>query len=695
MLYFDLETFNTRDISVGTFAYAEAAEVLLAGYAVEGGEAKVWDVNGEPTNMPRDLLEALGAVHHGELSITAHNAIFDRTVAREALYFDAPVERWRCTMAKAYAHGFPGNLDQVGRILRLPQDKQKLKEGKKLINRFCKPAPSNHKADRYDRHTHPAEWERFIEYARMDIVAMREIDRRLPDWNYRGAELALYHLDQKINDRGFYVDRDLVEAGARAAAEEKDQLAKRFRELTDGAVEKPTQRDKFRELLNDKFNLDLTDTKKTTFEALLEDPDALPEDCRELMQISIMANKTSNAKYAALAPAISKDVRFRGGLQFAGAARTRRWAGRGFQPHNLPSRGLPKQKSIELYIEALKNGVHDLLFDDLMLYGSASVRGVVIAPKGRQLVVSDLSNIEGRGLAWLAGEQWKIKAYEAFDRGEGPDLYNVTAGSLIGKTPEEIDKTERQVMGKVPELALGYQGGVGAFQQMAGTYGVDMLDHWPKIRRSLVPKFIRQAEENYDTWGRERAPDMDKVTWIASESVKLAWRARHPATVALWHNCEEQAIKAVRKPGAVFQVNGKLRFCVKKHSGFSYLLVRLPSGNFLCYFDPRVSEDDKLSYMGVNGVTRQWQRISTYGGKIVENVDQSLSRDVMGHNMPRIEAAGFNLILTVHDETVTETPVGDPYTAENLSKHLRTPPPWADGFPLAASGFVADRYQKD
>jgi DNA polymerase len=381
-------------------------------------------------------------------------------------------------------------------------------------------------------------------------------------------------------------------------------------------------------------------------------------------------------------------------LQFAGAARTRRWAGRTFQPHNLPSRGLPPQSDIEQYIRALKSGVHDLLFDDLMVFGSAALRGVLVASPGKQLVVADLSNIEGRANAWLAGENWKLDAFDAFDRGEGPDLYNVTAGSLLGQNPDDVSKTDRNVMGKVPELALGYQGGVGAFQTFAQAYGVRMSDHWHTISDNM-PGFADKAFENYRIWGRERDPDLDEMEWVASETVKLAWRHRHPAIARLWHACEAAARNALKNPGSTYRAGPHLQFKKVSHAEYGYLLMRLPSGNFLVYFAPRIATDGTITHMGVNGITRQWERQSTYGGKLVENACQSLSRDILAHNMPACEAAGFEILLTVHDETVTEAPISDEFSAERLAGLMATNPDWADGFPLAAAGFVADRYRKD
>lgn len=368
-LYGDTETFNEVDIKVGTYRYAETAEVMLFSYAIDDGEAKVWDRTCEPE--PPELMAAL---IDPSTTKVFHNSMFDRNVLRLGdMQLDIPIEQWDDTMVQALSHALPASLDELGRVLGLPQDQQKLDEGKKLINRFCKPAPRNHKADRYTRHTHPEEWERFKEYARMDIVAMRECRRRMPTWNWDETARAEWHLDQHINDRGFKVDRELAIAGARAAEEEKARLAERFADLTGGLA--PAQHARVQAFINETYGLNLTSSAKAVLRELIQAEDT-PETLREICELKSNANKTSTAKYGAIAAAVSSDGRFRGGLQFAGASRTRRWAGRVFQPQNLPSRGLPKD--VDSYIAALKVGAHDLLFDDLMLYGAAALRGVVI-----------------------------------------------------------------------------------------------------------------------------------------------------------------------------------------------------------------------------------------------------------------------------------------------------------------------------
>ncbi|MFI9652809.1 hypothetical protein [Guyparkeria halopsychrophila] len=693
LAYLDSETFGPLGgpADLGTYRYAENAEILLVTYALDDEPVQCWDVTVDSA-MPQALADALDQADE----VIAHNAMFDRNVLRLGnLGLEVPIERWRCTMIQALVHALPGSLDELGRTLGLPQEQRKIKEGRKLIQRFCKPAPKNHKADRYDRHTHPDEWERFKRYAVQDVEAMREIHRRLPTWNWGEDTIAEWHLDQHINDRGFAVDRELVEAGARAAVDERKSIARRFAELTDGLA--PTQREKVRQHLNSQYGLGLQQTAKHVMAPIAAD-ESQPAEVREIARLMLAANKTSTAKYATLREALSADGRFRGGLQFAGASRTRRWAGRKFQPQNLVSRGIPKPHVIEDYIEALKAGVHDLLFDDLMLMGSAALRGVVIAPDGYRLNAADLSNIEGRGLAFLAGEDWKLKAFRDFDAGEGPDLYNVTATSIVGGDPYDVPKATRNVFGKVPDLALGYEGGAGALQTFCQGYGVKMADHWGQIRTHVDQRFLDRAEANYDDWGLPKAADMeiDRTEWIASEAVKLAWRDRHPATVKLWRDTKDAAIKAIKRPGRTFRAGPHLRVGVRDHGGNTYLIVKLPSGRYLVYFDPRLSDDGAITYMGMGnedgGTAKVWCRLYTYGGKLIENATQAFARDVLAANMPAIESAGYRIVLTVHDEVIAEAPAGA--GVDDLIHHLATVPSWAEGLPLAADGFAADRYRK-
>lgn len=421
----------------------------------------------------------------------------------------------------------------------------------------------------------------------------------------------------------------------------------------------------------------------------------------EIMELSMASNKTSTAKYARLAPMVSSDGRFRGGLQFAGASRTRRWAGRGPQFQNLPSRGLPSSEAVEQYIACLKLGTHDLFFDNLMLFGAAALRGTVIAPPGKKLVVADLSNIEGRVLSWLAGEHWKLEAFRDYDAGTGPDLYNITAVSIIGGDPWRVAKADRNAFGKVPDLASGYQGGVAGYQQFARAYNTRMSDHWGTIQQQIASEFIEKAQENLEKWGRPQLEslEIDAKEWVASETCKLAWRARHPATVRFWYALQRAASDALRNIGAVYAVGAVIKVRSVMYGGHRWLVVRLPSGRLLTYFDAHLMDDGSLAYFGEaaeNGkTTRQWTRVFTHGGKMTGNCCQATARDILAPALQTAEEKGYLPVLSVHDEGITEVPASAEFSAGGLVRILATNPDWAQGLPLAAAGFEAYRYKKE
>jgi DNA polymerase len=691
-LFIDTETFNEADIDVGTYRYAETAEILLFAYAIDDGPVRVWDLAfGEP--MPEDLSYALANADE----VYAHSAQFDRTVLRlQRPDLCPPLPRWRCTMAQALSHALPGALSDLCSVLDVPEDQRKLAEGRKLILLFTKPLPRNRKLRRATHHTHPAEWERFKAYAANDIEAMRESHRRMPKWNWNESAIAEWHCDQRMNDRGFTVDLELTQAGVHAAEIEKVRLAKRFVELTGGVVERPSQRAQFMALLNERYGLALDNTRSDTFLQLLKG--TLNPDCAELMRLSIASNKTSTAKYAALQPAVSSDGIFRGGLQFAGASRTRRWAGRVFQPHNLPARGLPKAPEVATYIESLKAGVHDLMFTELMRFGAAALRGCVVAPPGKVLDVADLSNIEGRMLAWVADEKWKLEAFREYDAGTGPDLYNITAASIIGGDPWKISKLDRNVFGKVPDLSFGYRGGVAGSQTFARAYNVRMADHWGTIQMLIAPELIEKADSNFDKWGAEQIEvlEIDKTEWLASETCKLAWRARHPAIVRFWYALQDACMLAIRNWGHEFRAGRLLKVRCVTFKGTRWMVIALPSGRYLTYFNPRINREGTIVYEGEaaeQGKTnRLWIDVYTHGGKLAGNVCQTLARDVLAEAIPRAETAEFMPVLTVHDEIVTEC---DADRDSGLVAILAKNPVWATGLPLAAAGFRTTRYYKE
>jgi len=699
-LWLDLETFCETPIKNGTHAYAEGVEIMLFAWAIDDGPVSVHDFT-EDQRLPAQLLAALG---DESVLIYAHNSHFDRTMLRHALQRLLPgivaggVERWRDTMVKALAHGLPGALGALCEVLNVDTDKAKDKAGKQLIQLFCKPRPKNSKLRRATAKSHPAEWQRFVEYAGLDIHAMRAVDAKLPNWNYQGAELALWHRDQQINDRGVCMDIELAEAAITAVGDEQLLLARRTQEMTDGEVQAATQRDAMLKHILEAFGVELPDMQKSTLERRINDPD-LPAPLRELLTIRLAACTTSTSKYKALMNGVSSDGRLRGTLQFCGASRTGRWAGRLFQPQNLP-RPTMKQEQIDQGIKALKLGVADLVFENIMELTSSALRGCIMAPPGKKLVVSDLSNIEGRFLAWLAGEEWKLQAFRDYDNiigtdenGEpiraGHDLYKLAYARAFNMTPEEVDKAMRQI-GKVMELGLGFGGGVAAFVTFALVYGLDLEDLADAALPNIPIAIQREAKNWWQASVKQKKTyGLSERVFITCDSLKRLWRNAHPETVSLWSELENAVRRAIAQPGKQFNCR---RLKVRKDG--SWLRIALPSGRIVCYPGAAIVKGD-ITYMGVNPYSRKWQRLKTYGGKLVENVTQAGARDVLAGNMPAVEARGYEIVLTVHDEVITEAPDKDFYFHDQLSRLLATNPPWAPDLPLNAGGFEAYHYRKD
>lgn len=693
ILHGDLETYSEVPLKDGIYAYAAACEIMLFGYAIDDGPVSVWDLT-ETTRMPGDLSFALS---EPDTLLNFQNSMFDRTVFRLAKNSPSimrrvgeQTHRWRDTMVKALSHSLPGGLAKTGAIMGLPEDEQKSKEGRQFIHLFTKPRPANSTLRRATRHTHPAEWQRFKDYCASDIIAMRSVDTKLPTWNYQGRELELWHLDQHINDRGVAVDLDFARAAITAAEKAKAKHAKRTKEITNGEVDRATQRDKLLAHILKDYGVDLPDLQASTLERRINDPE-LPIELRELLDIRMQASMGSASKYKALLKAVSADGRLRGLLQFNGANRTGRWAGRTFQPQNLFRPPKYIAEDWEFAIDTIKAGAVDMIYSNVMEATAATVRGALVAPRGKKLVVADLSNIEGRDQAWLAGESWKLAAFAEFDAGRGVDSYRLAYARAFGVDVAAVSKEQRQI-GKVMELMFGYEGGVGACITGALTYGFEVTDLAAKVRPVLPADVFDEARGFWDWVLRERRStyglNMDE--FVPLDGLKRLWRSEHGMISSYWPELQSVVCDAIEYPGNTFTCR-KLKI---RRDG-AWLRIVLPSGRALCYPQPQVDDKRRISYMGVNQYTRKWQRIHTYGGKLFENVCQAVARDVMAHNMPAAEAAGYEVVLTVHDELVTEAPDTDEFTAKGLATILATVPPWAEGMPLAAGGWEGYRYKKD
>ena len=706
----DLETYSEADLkSAGTHRYAEheSTEVIVWQWALGDGEPVVEDLSGRR----RPSAESLALLNDPEVVWVYHNSAFDRTVMRHVWGVNLPPERIIDTMVLAMAHGLPGGLDKIGAALNMAEDQQKDKRGKQLIQLFCRPRPKNMKERRATGWTNPQEWDEFLSYSRQDIISMRAIYNKLPKWNYRlgHPEHKLWCLDQRINDRGICVDTDLARGAVEAVAIEKARLKRRVQDATDDMVSGPSKRDDLLFYILAEYGVDLPDMRADTLRRRLEDPE-LPEGVKLLISLRLEATKTSTAKYQAVLNSVSPDGRVRNTTQFAGAQRTARWAGRILQPHNMPRPDMGHMadhfgcstKDLEADDEALvreyeaqgvaalKGGFANDIFTDVMALTSNMVRGVIIAPPKKKLTIADLSNIEGRGLCYLAGEEWKLRAFRDFDSGLGPDLYKLAYARAFNVDPKDATGYKRQI-GKVMELGLGYEGGVAAFITFAAVYKMD-LNQLADAVHSTASKDVLAAAYGMHEWAtkKKRTLGLERNVYVACEALKAMWRTAHPATKQLWADASEAVKLAIANPKEAFPVGEHIKVQVDG----AWLRARLPSGRVLCYLAPRVDESGQISYLGVNQYTRQWARIKSYGGKFIENWDQAWARDVLAHGMQPAEDEGYELVLHVHDELVSETPDDPAYSWERLAEIMATPPAWSATAPLAAAGFETPRYHK-
>ena len=661
ILYIDTETYSDTDISVGTYRYLQDVEVMLVSYAIGSGPVAIWDrTTGEP--IPADLQDAIAQCEE----VWAHNAMFDRN-ALSTIGVELPLTKWRCSMVKALANSLPGGLDKLCDLFRLGAE-AKHKDGRRLIRKFCSPQSSG---KRLTAQEEPLDWDQFREYAKADVLALRALRSKLKGYNYPQRELEHWQVDQVINDRGYLIDMELVDKAISLVERSRMDADARMRDLT--AIEGATKRGQILEFLRSRIGIGIADLKASTVDKLLDSD--LPRGCKEILSLFREANRSSTAKYKAVREGVTRDGRIKGTLQFNGASRTGRWSGRNpLQPQNLP-RGHGDDS--EAIISAIKDGS---LAGDIMAKVSGVIRGVLIPSPGNRILASDLSNIEGRMLAWVAGENWKIKAFSEFDQGKGDDLYKLSYSRAFGVAVESVTPAQRTI-GKVMELALGYQGGVGAFVTFALAYRLDL-----EALEVTVPGRVEAAATEYLHSRGKMLYGLSPRAFVVCESLKRLWREAHPRVVELWGNLEQACRNAIKTHHVSMPV-GRLVARVEDNT----LLIKLPSGRYLSYPAPQL-ERDKISYLGVATVSKKWGRIDTYGGKLTENVVQALAGNLFKDAVVRIEKAGYPVVLTVHDEVVVDAPEG--CSEPELSDLLAVQPPWAKGLPLAAKGFTAMRYRK-
>ena len=651
VLCIDIETYSEVDlVSSGVYAYAQdpSFEIMLFGYSLDGAPVEVVDfASGEL--LPDSVYYLLTDPNTLK---TAYNANFERTCL--AAWFDDPMlpEQWRDTKILAAELGLPGSLAEVGAALGLPEDKQKLKEGRDLIRYFakpCKPSKANGGRTRNLPEHDPEKWEKYIEYNRQDVVAEMAIAEKclpyLDTWWER--EQDLWEIDQEINDRGVRLDRQLAENAVRLDARIKTRYVAEAKALT--GMENPNSPTQIKAWIKQETNLEVDSIAKDKIKPLLERVGDAPK-IERFLEIRTQLARTSIAKYSKMLDCVCEDGRIRGLTQFYGANRTGRWAGRLVQMQNLAKNKMPDAE-LDAARGILRSGEFDLfeaLFDDPADTMSQLIRTAFIPREGCRFVVADFSAIEARVLAWLADEGWRLEVFK-----HGGDIYCASASKMF-KVPVEkhgVNGHLRQ-KGKIAELALGYGGAEGALRAMGALdMGLDEDELRPLVNQ----------------W-RTANPHVTKFWWRVDECARQ-----------LIHTSKSQIVR----PGIRMRRTGKL------------MRIELPSGRELSYVMPRIDARDNITYMGTIQGTGGWGRIETYGPKIVENIVQAVARDCLAESMRRLAIShNVKIVFHVHDEVICEVGDNDKSLAE-IAAIMGEPINWAPGLPLNADAYECDFYRKD
>nr|BAH96670.1 DNA-directed DNA polymerase [Candidatus Liberibacter asiaticus] len=672
-LFIDIETRSPQPLpKVGVWAYAEQAVITLCAYAWDDEPVKLWDRT-EQSAMPSDLLQYL---RDETVMCVAHNSLFERILFKKTLGIDIPSKRWICTSVLARTNGLPSSLKNACLALNFSEHLTKMEEGKALIARFCKGSIDSPPYD-CTRANHVQAWQLFGEYCKRDVEATRELFKRLIPLS--DGERDLWLLDQTINDRGYRIDLDLVLKLQELIAQERKKLDEDIVKLTDGIIRSSRQTYTLRMYLFLITGIDLVDMSEGTLKSILSHSN-ITQLAKDLILNRLASSGSAILKLNTLSETVSSDGRLRGTLQFYGASRTGRWSGCVFQPQNLP-RQERSEEILTQTIQALNRG--ETIADPLGL-ASDCVRSCIIASNGKKLVVADLAGIEARVLAWIAGEDWKIKAFA-----NGEDIYVTTYAKAFNTPIDKVSKEQRAI-GKVMELALGYQGGAKVFKTMASHCGLDLQQFSQNVKSTSTFEDWEQAESHH-LWMQDQYPEFavkDKLIGTACELVKKAWRAKHQGVLQLWKDLTEGFACVVQEGGSISarRVANVPRLVMRRHKRDVHIV--LPSSRRLVYSDVK----GDCSYL--NTATSQLMRERTYGGKLTENIVQAISRDILCEGMKNATKNGYDIVLTVHDEIVSETPDTPYFSVGTLCSLMTKNPSWAKGLPLKAEGYEAKRYRK-
>lgn len=667
-LRIDLETFSSVDLrKAGMHRYVESDdfEVMLLAYAFDAEPVRVIDLmQGEP--LPPEVETA---IFDTNVIKTAYNAAFE--LACLGRHFGRALDpvQWRCTSVHALYLGLPGNLADVGKVVGLREDLQKKRTGTALIRYFCipcKPTKVNGGRTR-NRPNHDLDkWRLFKEYCAGDVVAEREIANKLAKFPVPDKEQRLWVLDQRMNNKGVMIDPELVGAAIDCDQIYKQRLTNEAIRLT--GLSNPNSRNQLLAWLIVEDGTDVDDLTKKTVPLILKSTEN--NVVQRVMELRQQLAKTSVSKYHAMQRSACDDAAVRGLTQFYGANRTGRWAGRLVQVQNLPQN---KHRDIDLARNLMRMGDYegiDNLFGSVFDTMSQLIRTAFVARPGHKFVIVDFSAIEARVVAWLAWCPWRIDVFNTHGK-----IYEASAEQMFKLPKGSVDKkSPYRFKGKVAELALGYGGGAGALKTMG-------------------------------------ALDMG-LTEDELEPIKVAWREANPEVVQFWYDCESAAKMAVaHKTSVDVPIAGKRASLVFSwESGF--LFIALPSGRRLAYVKPRIEAEDlyreksdgskfqiaragSLTYEGLDQKTKQWTRVPTYGGKLVENITQAIARDLLAEAMLALDEEGFTLLTTVHDEVVCEEPIDGPRDVHLAEEIMGRPIPWAKDLPLRGDGFETPYYMKE
>lgn len=645
-LFVDIETYSSTDIKAGAFKYVEAPdfEIILVAYAWDDDPVQVLDMT---RPAPKHELLVWGKIAEALLDPAvvkvAHNSAFERAAFSRYLRRDLPPEQWEDTMILAAMNGLPMSLDDAGAALQLRD--QKIKEGTALISYFCKPCKptvaNGGRTRNLPKHA-TDKWERFVEYCRRDVEVCQGIYQRLSRFPVPEWERKVWALDARINERGVLIDPEMVEAAIAVDEAFREEHTAELQKLT--GLDNPNSVAQLKGWLEGVgVSVDsLNKATVTDLRASVPDPTT-----RRVLELRQLLGKTSTKKYEAMELSAGADHRVRGLLQYYGAGRTGRWAGRLVQVQNLPQNHLDHIGEVREIVRHRDLETLEMLFDNVPDVLSQLIRTAFIAKPGHTFLVSDYAAIEARVIAYLAGEKWRMDVFA-----NGGDIYCSSASQMF-KVPvvkHGVNGHLRQ-KGKIAELACGYGGGVKALL----AFGADKMG----------------------------------LTEEEMQDIVTQWRQASPTIPKFWRDTENAAKKALETPGRTFTIPCGVKYMRDADA----LRCRLPSGRILSYWGARLDNEGNICFMGQNQTTRKWEKMDTWGGKLVENIVQAYARDCLAVALLRLDEAGYKITFHVHDEIIAEAPEGSRW--EDVAEIMGRPIDWAPGLLLRGDGYETKFYMKD